>query len=41
VFDVWESEEAFQRFGAVLVPILQEVGLSGEPQVFEVHNFIT
>ena len=40
VVDVWESEEAFRSFGEVLVPILQEVGLGGEPQVFELHNLV-
>ena len=40
VVDVWKSEEAFRAFGEVLVPILQEVGLGGEPQVFAVHNFV-
>lgn len=32
VVDVWESEEAFQRFGEVIGPVLQEVGFPGEPQ---------
>ena len=40
VIDVWESEEAFQRFGAVIGPILQDVGMSGEPQLFPLHNFV-
>ncbi len=40
VIDVWESAEAFERFGAVIGPILQEVGIPGEPQLFEVHNFV-
>ena len=40
VIDVWESEEAFQSFGEVIGPILQEVGVPGEPKLFEVHNFV-
>ena len=40
VVDVWESEEAFRAFGDVLVPVLQEVGLGGAPDVFELHNFV-
>ena len=40
VVDVWESEEAFQRFGDVIGPVLQEVGLPGEPQLFPVHNVV-
>ena len=40
VVDVWESEEAFQRFGEVLVPVLQELEMAGEPQTFQVQNFV-
>jgi len=40
VVDVWESEEAFQRFGEVIGPVLQEVGFPGEPQLFPLHNFV-
>ena len=41
VVDVWESEEAFERFGSVIGPMLQEVGFPGEPQVFPLHNFVS
>lgn len=40
VIDVWESEEAFQRFGEVIGPVLREVGLPGEPQLFPVGHFV-
>ena len=40
VIGVWESEEAFQRFGEVIVPLLQEAGMPGGPQLFELHNFV-
>lgn len=40
VVDVWESEEAFQRFGEKIGPVLQEVGFPGEPKVFPLHNFV-
>jgi hypothetical protein len=41
VFDVWDSQESFQAFGATLVPILAELGVDpGEPQVSSVHNII-
>jgi hypothetical protein len=41
LFDVWESAEAFQAFGATLVPILAELGIDpGEPQVSPIHNII-
>jgi hypothetical protein len=39
VHDVWESPEAFEAFGAVLVPILAEVGIDpGDPSVMELHR---
>ena len=31
VFDIWESQEAFERFGKILMPILYKVGID-EPQ---------
>ncbi len=40
VVDVWESEDAFQRFGELIGPVIQEVGLPGEPQLFPVNNFV-
>jgi hypothetical protein len=42
VFDVWESQESFEAFGATLLPIMGELGVDpGEPMVAEVHNTIT
>ncbi|HEY8691978.1 MAG TPA: hypothetical protein VIR57_04475 [Chloroflexota bacterium] len=41
VVDIWESEEAFQKFGQTLMPIMQEIGLDpGQPSVEAVHNVI-
>ena len=41
VFDVWESQEEFQRFGETLVPIMNELGSDpGQPYVAEIHNTI-
>jgi len=40
VVDVWESEEAFQKFGEVIGPALAEVGMPGEPKLFPLHNFV-
>jgi hypothetical protein len=41
VFDVWESTEAFQKFGEKLMPILEEVGLpQSEPHIVQLHNFV-
>lgn len=34
VYDVWESQETFDAFGAVLMPILGEVGVDpGQPSI--------
>ncbi len=41
VFDIWESQEKFEAFGATLVPILNGLGVEpGEPMVARVHNVI-
>lgn len=41
VVDVWESEEAFERFGEVLMPILAEIGVQGRPDVYPAHTFVS
>ncbi len=42
VFSVWESQEAFDRFGRTLVPILRELGINpGQPEFTEVRNIIS
>jgi len=41
VFDIWESQEAFEAFGATLLPILTAAGIEmNEPMVARVHNEI-
>ncbi len=41
VFDIWESQEAFEAFGATLLPILSAAGIElHEPMVARVHNQI-
>ena len=41
VFDVWDSQEDFERFGQTLMPILQEEGIDvGEPDISPIHNTI-
>lgn len=41
VFDVWDSQESFEAFGATLLPIMAEIGADpGQPQVSPVHNII-
>ncbi len=41
VYDVWDSQEAFDAFGQTLMPILAEVGIDvGQPEVMPVHNIV-
>jgi len=41
VFDVWDSQESFEAFGATLLPIMAAVGADpGQPMVAPVHNII-
>jgi len=42
VFDIWESQAAFEAFGATLIPILTAAGIElNEPMVARIHNQIT
>ena len=42
VYEVWESQQAFEEFGKVLIPILTKIGIDpGAPDVMPVHNIIT
>jgi hypothetical protein len=41
VVDVWESEEAVRRFGETLMPILKEIGVEAEPEMYPAHTFIS
>ena len=40
VIDIFESQAQLDRFGARLMPILQDVGISAEASVFDVYNII-
>jgi hypothetical protein len=43
VVDVWESQEAFDRFAEEkIIPLFREVGvvLSPEIRYFEIHNYL-
>lgn len=41
VVDVWESEEASNQFGEILAPILQEVGIDEQPELYQAHTFVS
>ena len=41
VVDVWESEEAVRRFGETLIPILRELGVEADPEMYPAHTFVS
>jgi len=41
VVDVWASEDAFRRFGEKLLPVLRELGIQGEPEIYPSHTVVT
>ena len=40
VSDIWDTRENFEKFSLTLRPILEDLGVEGEPEFFEVHNTI-
>ena len=41
VFDIWESQEAMEAFGPVLMPVLGGLGVDpGRPMVQQVRNIV-
>ena len=41
VFDIYEDQASFEAFGAVLMPILAQVGIDpGQPDVMPIHKII-
>ncbi len=41
VYDVWESQAAFDKFGETLMPILSKVGVDpGAPDIMPVHKLL-
>jgi hypothetical protein len=41
VVDVWKSEEACNRFGEILAPILKEVGIDVPPELYPAYAFVS
>ncbi len=41
VVDVWESEDAVRQFGEKLRPVLQELGIGAEPEMYPTHTFVS
>jgi hypothetical protein len=41
VVDLWESEAAAGRFGAIAGPVLQELGVTDIPEVYSADTFVS
>jgi hypothetical protein len=41
VVDVWESQEAVDRFGEMIGPIARAVGIEEPMAIFPVHTFVS
>jgi hypothetical protein len=41
IFDVFESQEAFDRFRAVATPFANEAGIEQPPEGYPVHTYIS
>jgi len=41
VVDVWESEDAFRKFGESLAPIMEAVGITGDPEIYPAYAFVS
>lgn len=41
IVDVWESEEAVQRFGETLMPVMQELGIEAPLEIYPAHTFVS
>jgi hypothetical protein len=41
VVDVWESEEALNRFAEIIVPLLRKAGVEGDPEVYPAHTYVS
>ena len=39
IYEVWDSQQAFEEYGKALLPILQKAGIDpGTPDIMPVHN---
>jgi thiamine pyrophosphate-dependent acetolactate synthase large subunit-like protein len=41
VVDVWESEDAVRRFGEMLGPVLADLGVDAQPEIYPAHTFVS
>lgn len=41
IVDLWESKDAADRFGKILLPILREVGVTDMPEIYPSHTVVS
>ncbi len=41
VVDVWASEDALNRFAEKLMPILEDIGVQGQPEIYPALNYVS
>ena len=41
VVDVWDSAESLESFGATLIPVLRDIGVEGDPEIYEAHTYVS
>ena len=41
VVDVWESEAALESFAEKLMPILQDIGVQGQPEIYPAQTYVS
>jgi hypothetical protein len=41
VVDVWESQDALDRFAEQLMPILEDIGVEGRPEIYPAHTYVS
>jgi hypothetical protein len=41
VVDVSDSRDSLESFGAMLIPILRDIGVEGDPEIYEAHTFVS
>ena len=41
VVDVWESEEAVERFRDAIAPVAKEAGIEEPPEFFPAHTYVS
>lgn len=41
VVDVWESQEALDRFAEQLLPVLESIGMDANPEIYPTHTYVS